>query len=325
MEVASEGAGGGALVEGLVLRGDARVLHVEMEGQVRACAPGGRLFADLEKVKTAVAVGDRVLVTRVGDPPRIEEVLPRRNWLSKVASSHDPREQILFANVDHVFVVSSLRQPKFSSNRADRILVGCRWSEIEASVVLNKIDLDRDGDAEHVRATYETAGYEVLETSAADGTGVEELRGRLAGRTSVFYGASGVGKSSLLNALEPGLGLAIGKVSKYWDAGKHTTTFSRMIPLASGGHVIDTPGIRVFRPFGMSKADLRHLFPEFAPYAGCCRFPDCSHDHEPGCAIVDAVEAGAIGASRFLSYVEILDELEPPPEEIETVSGEFGP
>lgn len=314
---------GSHLVEGLVLRGDARVYHVLIDGRSRPCAPGGRLFEELNERKSPVAVGDRVRVTLEGDPARIEEVLPRRNWLSKVASSHDPREQVLFANVDQVFVVGSLAAPKFSSNRTDRILVGCHWSDIPAAVVLNKVDLDEDGEEESIRATYEAAGYEVLSTSAVTGVGVEPLRERLKGRTSVFYGASGVGKSSLLNALEPGLGLKIGKVSKYWDAGKHTTTFSSMVSLPDGSLVIDTPGIRTFRPHGLAKTELRYRFPEFAPFLGKCHFADCSHDHEPGCAVAEAAEAGKLPPSRYLTYVELLDELEPPPEELETISGEF--
>ncbi len=316
---------GSHLVEGLVLRGDARVYHVEIDGRSRPCAPGGRLFEDLESVKSPVAVGDRVRVTLEGDPARIEEVLPRRNWLSKVASSHDPREQVLFANVDRVFVIGSLASPKFSSNRADRILVGCHWGDIPATVVLNKLDLDDDGEEPMIRATYEAAGYEVLSTSATRGDGVETLRARLGGARSVFYGASGVGKSSLLNALQPGLALKIGKVSKYWDAGKHTTTFSTMVRLDDTSHVIDTPGIRVFRPYGMLKPDLRYRYPELAPFLGRCRFADCTHDHEPGCAVADAAEAGKLAPSRYLSYVELLDELEPPPEEVESITGEFGP
>jgi ribosome biogenesis GTPase / thiamine phosphate phosphatase len=314
----------GALKEGLVLRGDARVYHVEIDGKTRPCAPGGRLFEELDGAKSPIAVGDRVRVTPTGDPARIEEVLPRRNWLSKVASSHDPREQILFANVDRVFVVASIAQPKFSSVRTDRILVGCHWSEIPATLVLNKRDLDRHDEESLYRATYERAGVEVLGTSAVTGDGIEALRERIRGSTSVFYGASGVGKSSLLNALQPGLGREVGKVSKYWDAGKHTTTFSTMVRLADGSHVIDTPGIRVFRPYGLTKQELRHRFPEFAPFASRCRFPDCSHDHEPGCAVAEAAEAGELAPSRLLSYLDLLEELAPTPDEGETIEGEFG-
>jgi ribosome biogenesis GTPase len=309
---------------GRVLRGDARVYHVELEGGVVQCAPAGKLFEDLGDVKSPVAVSDLVEVGLEGDPPFVLRVLPRRNFLSRVASSHDPREQILFANVDQLFVVESLRKPSFSSNRTDRILTACRWHGIPAHLVLNKGDLDREGDAAAIRATYEAAGVEVHETSATLGEGLDELRERLVDHVSVFYGASGVGKSTLLNALQPGLGLKVGKISKYWQAGKHTTSYSQMHPLDSGGWVIDTPGIRVFRLHGVTKGELRTLFPEFEPFASRCRFPDCTHDHEPDCAVFEAVEAGKIAPTRYASYVEMLDEAEPPPEDDEVVDPETG-
>ncbi|MEZ5980411.1 MAG: ribosome small subunit-dependent GTPase A [Planctomycetota bacterium] len=324
-EADEQGPSDGAASEppvGRVLRGDARAFDVLLDGRVVRAAPRGRLFEELGDLKNPVAVGDLVQLSPDGDPMGIDAVLPRTNSLSKVSSSHDPRRQVLFANVDQVVVVNSLGKPGFSSNRTDRILAACEFEDIPAIVLINKLDLDRGGEADGIRATYERAGFEVLGTSATDGTGLEELRVRLSGRVSVLYGASGVGKSTLLNALY-GLELEIGKISKYWSSGKHTTTFSRWIPVDDEGTVVvDTPGIRTFRPWGVNKRQLRHLYQDFEPYNARCRFPDCSHDHEPDCAVVDAVEAGALAASRYLSYVEILDELEPPPEEIETISGE---
>lgn len=304
-----------SLRTGTVLRGDARVYHVELDGEVVQCAPAGKLFEDLGDVKNPVAVGDRVEVGDEGDPPFVLRVLPRRNFLSRVASSHDPREQVLFANVDQLFVVSSVRKPTFSSNRADRILAACRWHGIPAHLILNKTDLDREGDAGAVRATYEAAGVTVFETSAVLGEGLEELGAALPDRVSVLYGASGVGKSTLLNALQPGLGLKVGKTSKYWQAGRHTTTWSQMLQLDRGGWVIDTPGIRVFRLANVTKGELRTLFPEFGSFSERCKFPDCTHDHEPDCAVFEAVEAGEIAPTRYASFVEMLDEVAPPPED----------
>ncbi len=311
------------LLEGRVVRGDARVVHVDLDGEVRQCVPRGKLFEELAGVKNPIAVGDRVLVSPDGDPPGIEDVLPRRNYLSRVASAHDPREQVLFANVDQLFVVGSLAKPTFSSIRTDRILAACRWHEIPALLILNKLDLDRRGEAPAIRATSEAAGVPVLTTTAIDHPDLGELEARLAGKVSVFYGASGVGKSTLLNAIQPGLGLKIGKVSKYWDAGKHTTTFSQMHRLEGldpPTWVIDTPGIRVFRLHGITKEELRTLFPEFEPWQEECRYPNCTHDHEPDCAVFDAVEAGEIAPTRYASYVEMLDEIEPPPPDDEPVA-----
>ena len=306
-----------AFATGTVVRGDAKVYHVLIDGEVRLFAPRGKLFDDLDSgIKNPVAVGDRVRVMLDGDPPAVEEVLPRKNWLPRVASSHDPREQILFSNVDQLLVISSVVKPTFSSNRTDRILAACAYYEIPARLVLNKVDLDTQGQAEALRRTYEAAGIEVLETCATEDRGIEELKDMLAGKTSALYGPSGAGKSTLLNAIQPGLKLRTGKISRFWEQGRHTTTFSKMHRLeAVDAWVIDTPGIRVFRLAGINKAELRDLFPEFAPLQERCRFPDCSHDHEPDCAVFEAVEAGLLEPTRYASYVEILDELVPPPED----------
>lgn len=312
------------LAQGRVVRADARVCHVDLEGRFVQAAPRGKLFEDLGEDKNPIAVGDWVEVDTAGNPMGIEAVLERRNSLSRVASSHDPRRQVLFSNVDQVFVVNSLFRPGFSSNRTDRLLAACEWEEIPAKLVLNKVDADEDGQAEQLRETYERAGFEVFATSALQGDGLEELREALRGSTSVVYGASGVGKSTLLNALF-GLDLSVGKVSKYWSAGRHTTSFSRLLEVepktdsTPATTVIDTPGIRVFRPFGINQAQLRFLYKDFVPYNTRCRFPNCQHDHEPECSVVDAVEAGELAPSRYLSYVELLDELDPPPLEAETI------
>jgi ribosome biogenesis GTPase len=291
---------------GLVIRTDAKVCHVDVGGEVVQAAPRGILFDGQQK--NPVAVGDEVEVDLASKPASLERVLPRRNTLSRIASSHDPREQVLAANVDQLFVIGSVARPKFSSNRTDRILATCVWQHIPAAVVLNKIDLAEPEDTAAIRATYAQIPLEVLETCAIDKRGIEDLRARIAGRISVFYGASGAGKTTLLNALQPGLKLREGKISRFWDQGKHTTAFSQVHTLESGARVIDTPGIRVFRPFGVPEQNLRDLFPEFRRYQAQCRFKGCSHNHEPECAVFDAVDRGEIPPSRYASYVEMLDE-----------------
>ena len=296
------------LVAGRVVRTDAKVCHIEVAGTVHVCAPRGKLFEGLEQ-KNPIAVGDMVRVDLDGNPSSIEEVLPRRNWLGRTASSHDPREQVLVANVDRLFVIASLGKPGFSSNRTDRILAACAWQGIPATVVLNKIDLAREDDVEMIRETYAGAGVGWIESCAVDGRGVDQLADSLRGSVSVFYGASGAGKSSLINAIQPGLKLKVGKISKYWDAGKHTTAHSQLIPLEMGGWVIDTPGIRVFRLHRLSAGELRGLYPEIVHFQDRCHFPDCTHDHEPDCGVFDAVDNGELPATRYASYVEMLDEL----------------
>ena len=302
---------------GRVVRGDAKSYLVALGGETRSFAPRGKLFeAKDQGDKNPVVVGDLVRVSLDGDPPGVEEVLPRKNYLPRVASSHDPRQQILFANVDQLFLVGSVAKPKFSSNRADRILAACRYYEIPALLILNKIDLGGEQTAD-IQGTYERAGVPVLLLCASDGRGVAELSARLRGKVSAFYGGSGAGKSTLLNALEPALALKTSKISKYWDQGKHTTTHSQLLHLAAHeAWVIDTPGIRVFRLAGINRAELRDCFPEFAPFAARCQFaPVCTHDHEPGCAVFAAVEADKLAPTRYASYLEILDELVPPPED----------
>jgi ribosome biogenesis GTPase len=304
-------------VVGRIVRGDAKSYQVVIGGEIRTFVPRGKLFEQLSRdVKNPLAVGDRVRVSLDGEPG-IEEVLPRTNWLPRVASSHDPRAQILFANVDQLFIVASLAKPNFSSNRADRILATCQYYEVPALLVLNKIDLDADEQVRAIERTYVEAGVPVLPLCATDRRGLDAIAARLSGKTSAFYGGSGVGKSTLLNAIEPTLALKIGKISKYWDQGKHTTTSSQMFRLPShDAWVIDTPGIRVFRLAGINKIELRDCFPEFAPFAERCDFAEnCSHDHEPGCALFEAVEAGKVAPTRYASYLEILDELAPPPED----------
>ena len=296
-------------VTGRVVRTDAKVCHVELDGRVVTCVPRGKLFEERTEQKNPIAVGDLVRVDTASVPASLDEVLPRRNRLGRTASSHDPREQVLIANVDQLCIVASVEKPKFSSNRTDRILGAAFWYDVPALLVLNKVDLDRKGDTEAIARTYEDIGVEVLRTSVTTGVGVEELRAKLRDKVTALYGASGVGKSSLLNALQPGLKLKVGKISKFWDGGKHTTSFSQLHRLDFGGYVADTPGIRTFRLHKADPAALRGMFPEFARHQGACRFPDCSHDHEPGCAVFDAVERGDVASSRFASYIDLLDEL----------------
>jgi ribosome biogenesis GTPase len=301
--------------QGQVVRTDAKVVHVLVDGEVRQFAPRGKLFDQRgPDTKNPLAVGDRVRVSLDGDPPGVEEVLPRTNYLPRVASSHDPREQVLFANVDQLVVVGSLGDPRFSSNRTDRILAACAYHEIPSRLLLNKADLDDAGEGAAIAATYAAARVPVLLTSAVQGTGLDELRALLRGRVTALYGASGAGKSTLLNALEPALKVRTGSISRFWAQGKHTTSFSHMLRLEGlDAWVIDTPGIRVFRLSGINKAELRDCFPEFAAFQGRCRYVNCSHDHEPECAVFEAVERGQLAPTRYQSYVEVLDELAPPP------------
>lgn len=323
---------------GRVVRVDAKVVHVDVPDPIASFAAAqaeakggdgeeaelpvvetvlaalrGTLFEDLDGKKNPISVGDLVRVDRTDESVSVEEVLPRRNYLGRVASSHDPREQVLVANVDQLFMVGSLKNPGFSSNRTDRILAACRWHEIPATLIFNKADLDKKGALmDKYRKTY--AGIPdlgILVTSTVDGRGIEDLTAQLKGKVSVLYGPSGAGKSSLLNAIQPGLNIKEGKISSYWKQGKHTTTYSRLHRMDLGGYVVDTPGIRVFRPHGLTRSHVRDLFPDFAKFQALCEFANCTHDHEPGCAVSDASEAGMIPDTRYASYLSLLDEVDP--------------
>ncbi|MCE9594080.1 MAG: ribosome small subunit-dependent GTPase A [Planctomycetes bacterium] len=303
-----------SIEKGRVVRTDAKVVHVDVGGRILLAALRGKLFEIATGQTNPVAVGDWVNVDLASDPATLEEVLPRKNYLGRLASTHDPREQVLFANVERLFVVASVRKPPFSSNRADRILAAARWHDIPATLVLNKVDLADEEEIAALHESYLQADVEVLETCALDGRGIAELHAALANRVSAMYGGSGVGKSSLLNAIQPGLLLKVGKVSKYWDAGKHTTTHSQLLKLAFGGVVIDTPGIRVFRLHGATQQDLRGVFPELVARQAGCHFPDCTHVSEPGCAVVAALDRGELAETRYASYLELMNEIKELPD-----------
>jgi ribosome biogenesis GTPase / thiamine phosphate phosphatase len=250
-----------------------------------------------------VAVGDSVRFTDAGDGTgMITEVLPRKNQLTRRAPGTKPLEQIVAANVDQVIPVMSAAQPKPRWGMLDRYLAGAEACDIPALVCITKLDALKDRDVDEVMAVvedYRRIGYEVLLTSAADGRGIDAFRDALAGKLSVLVGMSGVGKTTLLNAVQPGLGLHVGAINLNLDKGRHTTTGLEMFPLESGGSVVDTPGMKTFGFWEIHEDDMALFFKEMSGLVGMCRFGlDCRHDTEPGCAIKRAVESGAISQRR---------------------------
>jgi ribosome biogenesis GTPase len=250
-----------------------------------------------------IAVGDRVRI----DPDLrvIEDILPRRTELARRSPSLRG-QHTLVANLDHLFVVFAAREPRPDLWLLDRFLVTAASAEIEASIIVNKIDLVGD-DLDEVRDTllpYEKIGYPVNYVSAREGIGLIEVRDMLRGRISAFAGPSGVGKSRLLNALCPGLNLRVGEIGYVTYKGRHTTTTAELIPLEEGreGWVADTPGLRQLEFWEVDKDDIVWCFPEFRPLVGSCRFNDCRHRDELGCAIREAAESGEIDHRRYLSF-----------------------
>ena len=309
-------------MNGLVRTTAGGTYEVELhQGDVVDAVLRGRLKREA-RTGDAVVVGDRVEVDRQEDGGwTIERVLPRRTELARRAPRKGGhRAKVLVANADQILAVFAVARPTPRLRMLDRFLVLAEANDLEAVVVANKADL-RDPapaasagvDPATARATleqlehYRAIGYTVLNTSAATGMGIEELRSLLLGRVTVLAGPSGVGKSSLLNALEPGLGLRVGRVSEAVGKGRHTTVSSRLIPLEVGGYVADTPGIRELGLWGIEPGELDLLFPEFRPFLDDCRFRgSCSHTHEPGCAVTAAAEAGTVSSARLESYRTLL-------------------
>ncbi|MBO5875693.1 MAG: ribosome small subunit-dependent GTPase A [Alistipes sp.] len=279
-------------------------------GSVCKCRIRGRMRLKGVRSTSPVVVGDEVLFTEDGEDFVIEELSPRRNYIIRRASNLSKESHIIASNIDRAMLVVTLSSPRTAPEFVDRFLITCEAYSIPATILLAKIDLtaDRREEVEAFRATYESAGYEVVEISALHGTGLDRVRELVAGRTTLVAGNSGVGKSTLIGALEPTLDVRTGEISQSHHKGRHTTTFSTMYPLTGGGSIIDTPGVKGFGLIDIEDAELCRYFPDMMRYAPECRYYNCTHVHEPDCAVVRAVEKGEIAYSRYESYLKILDE-----------------
>lgn len=281
------------------------VLH---DGAMLRCRIRGKLRLKGVRSTNPVVVGDEAVCEADGGDCVIVDIVPRRNYVIRRASNLSKESHIIAANVDQALLMVTLRSPETPKEFADRFLVTCEAYKVPAAILLSKIDLQDAEAVAEFRAVYEGAGYRVLEVSAKEGRGVEEVRELLAGRTTLVSGNSGVGKSTLIQTIDPSLDIRTGEISDCHHKGRHTTTFSTMYPLAEGGAVIDTPGIKGFGLLDIDDAELWHYFPEMMRVAPGCRFYNCTHTHEPGCAVVEAVKAGEIAWSRYESYLKILDD-----------------
>lgn len=281
------------------------VLH---DGAMLRCRIRGKLRLKGVRSTNPVVVGDEAVCEADGGDCVIVDIVPRRNYVIRRASNLSKESHIIAANVDQALLMVTLRSPETPKEFADRFLVTCEAYKVPAAILLSKIDLQDAEAVAEFRAVYEGAGYRVLEVSAKEGRGVEEVRKLLAGRTTLVSGNSGVGKSTLIQTIDPSLDIRTGEISDSHHKGRHTTTFSTMYPLAEGGEVIDTPGIKGFGLLDIDDAELWHYFPEMMRVAPGCRFYNCTHTHEPGCAVVEAVKAGEIAWSRYESYLKILDD-----------------
>mgnify|MGYP002624216552 CR=1 FL=1 len=265
-------------------------------------------FADPQFVDP-LAVGDRVRVDLAAEPV-VSEILPRTNFLSRPASGRRGKTQLLAANLDHLVVVLSAREPAWKPATLDRYLVLASIHAVRPFVVLNKVDLEPELPENPAFQPYRDLGLTLCFVSTHTGQGVEALRAGLAGKTVALLGPSGVGKTSLVNALAPGMDLPVGEISEQTQKGRHTTTWVELLRMPDGGALIDSPGIRVLDLSGLEPHELAAHFPEFRDYHQGCRFRDCSHTAEPKCAVKQALAEGQVPESRYDSYVRIYESLE---------------
>lgn len=294
--------------EGIVVRVHGGHYYVRDDERVVDCALRGRLKKERAE-SDLVAIGDQVRWSELEEGfGTIEEVLPRKTVLSRSPPPPRPQvEQVIVANPDQVLVVFSLVNPPLSPLMLDRYLVACEAVGLPVRLVINKVDLARSEDAFAVPQLYRSIGYTVHYTSAVSGEGLEVLKAILQGKLSVLTGPSGVGKSSLLNALWPKLDLRVGEISQVHDRGKHITVVARLLVPEADTYVADTPGLRQFRFWDIDPEQLEAFFPEMLPYLGQCRFIPCTHTHEPSCAVRRAVENGEIAEIRYESYRKMFE------------------
>lgn len=304
-------------MDGLVIKNTGSLYTIALDDGTSIVAKAKGNFR-IRGIRTTnpVAVGDRVSVSRNdSDTAYITAIIPRRNYIIRRATNLSKEAQIIAANLDQALLIATLAHPTTSTTFIDRFLATAEAYRVPAVLVINKIDLLSDPDdialADAVAYLYRSIGYTVILASAATGEGIDELRSTLSNKTTLLSGNSGVGKSTIINTLLPGLNLRTAQISDIHDTGMHTTTFSEMFRLPDGGYIIDTPGVKGFGTVDFNKAEASHYFPEIFRVGRNCRYSNCTHTHEPGCAVRDALEQNIISPSRYTSYLSILDDTDP--------------
>jgi len=299
-------------MKGVVVKSTGSWYSVRLEsGEQIECRIKGKFRMKGIKTTNPVAVGDVVAVEAGTEGGVISQIADRKNYIIRKSTNLSKEAHIIAANVDQAMLVVTVNHPVTSTVFIDRFLASVEAYRIPAVLVFNKIDLYGEEDLLMLGAltrVYMQAGYECLHVSSLTGEGVEDVVAALKDKITVFSGLSGVGKSSLINRVEPGLNLKVAEISESHDTGKHTTTFAEMFPLGFGGYIVDTPGIRAFGLIHMEKNEISHYFPEIFNRAADCKYYNCTHIHEPGCAVLEAVESGEISESRYCSYVSMFEE-----------------
>lgn len=280
-------------------------------GRMAECRIRGKFRMEGIRTTNPVAVGDMVKVEENQEECVITGIEPRRNYIIRKSTNLSKESHIIASNVDQALLIVTVNHPVTSTVFIDRFLAGAEAYTIPAILVFNKLDLYDEEDRamwKGLSAIYRKIGYEVFGVSALMGENIDRIQNLLKDKITVLSGLSGVGKSSLINRIEPGLQLKTAVISNAHDSGKHTTTFAEMFPLKEGGFIIDTPGIRSFGMVDMKKEEISHFFPEIFAKSSECRFYNCTHIHEPGCAVIDAVENEEISESRYVSYLSMMEE-----------------
>jgi ribosome biogenesis GTPase len=303
------------LTKGVVVKSTGKWYNVTLDdGSEVKCRIRGRLRLDGLRTTNPISVGDVVHVSEEVDGEgnrTIESFEPRRNYIVRKSTNLSKQKQIIAANIDRAYLVVTLKSPETQLAFIDRFLVSAEAFRIPTTLLFNKTDLLNPDEMEYLEALrfmYQECGYPSAIISARDGENIDFLRDEIRDKQVVISGHSGVGKSTLINALDPSLSLKTGEISKAHQQGQHTTTFAEMHPLKSGGYIIDTPGIRAFGVVEMDKAVISHYFPEMRERLGECKFHNCMHLNEPQCAIKAAVKQGEIFESRYESYVQLMQE-----------------
>ena len=301
--------------KGVVLKSTGKWYTLELEdGSIVNARLRGKLRLDGMKSTNPVAVGDRVEIGEDVDEEGNRVIIgfeERRNYIVRKSTNLSKQTQILAANVDKAYLIVTLKAPQTHLAFIDRFLVSAESFRIPTTLLFNKVDLYNQDEIEYMEALmhmYERIGYPSFKISALDPNTIAFLRAEIEGKQVMISGHSGVGKSTLVNALDPSLFLKIGEISKAHQQGQHTTTFAEMHKLGSGGYIIDTPGIRAFGITGMDKAVISHYFPEMRARLNQCKYHNCQHLNEPHCAVKDAVESGEIDESRYITYCQLMEE-----------------
>ena len=295
---------------GTVISATGSWYEVMTDEGVLNCRIRGRLRLKGVRSTNPVVVGDKVHVECDDQSNAIVEILPRRNYIIRRASNLSKESHIIGANIDRALLLVTLHSPFTPREFVDRFLITCEAYKIPVSIVLGKTDTlegEFEAEAEEFSAIYRSIGYEVLRLSSLTGEGIDTIRAMLEGRTTLVAGNSGVGKSTLIGAIAPDIEIRTGEISESHHKGKHTTTFSTMYPI-DNGYIIDTPGIKGFGLIDIDNKELARYFPEMMRLVGDCRFYNCTHTHEPGCAVMEAVKRGEVAWSRYESYLKIMDE-----------------